>query len=68
LTAAAAATPTATAVPTAATPAAATPTTTTPAARTKERRTKEEAMCLGVGGNGGSSECEGRRERDGYPA
>ena len=27
----------------------------------------EEAICVGGGGDGGSSECEGRRERGGYP-
>jgi hypothetical protein len=25
-------------------------------------------LCFGVGGNGGSSECEGRCEHGGYPA
>jgi hypothetical protein len=52
------------ALPTATAPRAAA----TPANRTNQRGTQEEATCFGVGGNGGSSECEGRCEHDGYPA
>src|SRR5713226_3123177 len=66
-TAAAAAAPTGV-VPTATAPTAtATPSAATVATRTDVRRTIE-ALCFGVGGNGGSSECEGRCEHGGYPA
>jgi hypothetical protein len=65
-TAAAAAAPTGVVV-TGATPAAATPSAATPATPTNIRRTIE-ALGYGVGGNGGSSECEGRRDHGGYPA
>jgi hypothetical protein len=51
----------------AAAPTGVVPTAATPATRTNVRRTIV-ALCFGVGGNGGSSECEGRREHGGYPA
>src|SRR5216684_674887 len=54
-------------IPTAATITAATLSAATVATRTDVRRTIE-ALCFGVGGNGGSSECEGRCEHGGYPA
>jgi hypothetical protein len=65
LTAAAAAAPTG--GPAAAIITAATITAATPATRANIRRTIE-ALCFGVGGNGGSSECEGRCDHGGYPA
>jgi len=51
----------------AAAPTGVVPTATAPATRTNVRRTIE-ALCFGVGWNGGSSECEGRCEHGGYPA
>jgi hypothetical protein len=48
-------------------PAGVVPSATTPAIRTSIRRTIE-ALCFGVGGNGGSSECEDRCKHGGYPA
>jgi hypothetical protein len=57
--------PTAT-VPRTTAPRAATPTAATPAAA--NIRGTVEALGFDVGGNGGSSECEGRREHGGYPA
>ena len=56
-------------VPTATAPtAAATPTAAIPATRVNVSRTIDVALCLGIGGNGGSSECKGRCEHGGYPA
>jgi hypothetical protein len=59
--------PTATAIKAAAVRAA-TPSAATPATRTDVSRTIAVALCFGVGGNGCSSECEGRCEHGGYPA
>jgi len=51
----------------AAAPTGVVPTAATPATRTNVPGTIE-ALCFGVGGNGGRSECEGRCEHGGYPA
>src|SRR6266700_4136854 len=48
-------------------PTSVVPSATTPAIRTNIRRTIE-ALCFGVGGDGGSSECEDRCKHGGYSA